>query len=119
MSNLDLFEGRKRRDEGMAAAETAARDWSLVARATADHFLNGAPVGMQFTGESVRLFIKQRVQIGPRHPNAWGAVVGGSLRRWLRLGRVRRIGIGQAHDPKSHASMLPLYEVINPNEVQS
>jgi len=119
MSNptLDLFEGRRRRDEGMAAATTAAGDWAAVTRNTADQFLACCTPGTQFTGESVRWFIRTRIQIAPRHPNAWGAVVGGSIRRWLRLGRIKRIGIGQAHDPKSHASMLPLYEVNPPQEI--
>jgi hypothetical protein len=105
----DLQQGRALRDQGVEQVlDNAPEEWKERARPMLERWFEGLNVDGEFTGEDARVSIVSSVGL-PHHSNAWGAVFGGALRRWMRLGRVERVGIAQARDPISHASWVPTY----------
>lgn len=96
----DLFEGEKRKREGMARVNDA--DWQARAIAAARKCL---PWDTDFIGSSIRVYIVRDVG-EPRHPNAWGALAS-NLRR---LKVVRGTGVyRKSRSAKNHAHK---YEVL-------
>lgn len=109
-SRNGLREGRERRDRGMRIvidADTTA--WRDLCRVLCERFIDNLSIGTEFTGESVRLYCKTCGLGEPHHPNAWSSMLGSAIRRWRKAETVRVVGLGQAHDPRSHACSMPRY----------
>ena len=106
----DLEEAIARSVEGQSAT-LYAQDalWSEKYRALADQFFYALPEKATFIGEDLRKLIAP--QIGePKHPNAWGAIFGATIRAWRKLGYVQSIGMAPMTAKTSHARQSMLYE---------
>ncbi len=99
----DAAEASKRRGEGIATV-TANQDggWLAKARDESDAYIASVPAGFEFIGEDVRLRCLSKGVGSPGHPNAWGAVIGGSLRRALKEKTIEIAGVSRAGTASSH-----------------
>lgn len=99
------------RDEGIAKVlENETEDWKAKARASADQFIASLDSGAKFTGEDVRLHVE--AEVGPyHHPNAWGGIVGASLRGAMGIGEIKAVGVAHARRKTSHKRLYPQYRV--------
>lgn len=112
MTLLDLMEGARLQDEGCTTVIDNERvDWSSEYATHADAFLALLPFGTKFTGEDVRMAVMPLLPT-PHHPNVWGASARSALGRWKRAGRIEECGLGSSKSTKSHASRIPLYQVV-------
>lgn len=109
----DLEESIRLAKERMATAIfKAPHEWREGYKTLAEAFLAQLTPKATFIGEDLRKYVEQ--EIGqPHHPNAWGAMAQGTLRRWRKEGRIAMIGVSQATSKKSHASLYPRYEVLD------
>jgi len=109
-----MTSGVQARDMGEALVlSNQSLAWKARYGVLAARFLREQRVNSTFTGEALRLYCKEYGLGEPSHPNAWGAVSGGMIRSWSRLGRIKVVGIQKAQDRRSHARLYPLYEVVN------
>ena len=106
---LELTEGQRRRDDGMARAlDHADREvpsWSVQAWGYLLEFLGSVTTNQQFMAEEVRHFAEKRGFELPPDRRAWGGVIVRASKR----GMVRRIGYGKHEDPKSHHAPATLW----------
>jgi hypothetical protein len=104
MDQLDLFEGRARRDEGVEQVEENEREsWTEDALGM---LVTIMPRGAEATSELIRLALGSFGLDPPHSPNCWGALTLAAVRRGLLVDTGR---IAQAHDPKSHACRVPVW----------
>ena len=107
MSYMDQ-DGKLLRDEGMERVASHSGLWKDRARAAMDAWFARLGPGQAFTGEDIRLAIREVVG-EPHHPNAWGAVTGGRVRGWLLNAEIELVAVVEAKDPKNHATRLRRY----------
>ena len=108
--SLGLTRGRKLRDEGASRVEgNQPSDWRERYLLHADTFIRELGRGQMFAGEALRAHALSRGLDHPLHPNAWGAVAGGVLKRWLKAGVIENAGMMQATSAKSHAHHYRAY----------
>jgi len=107
MNQLNIFEARKLRDEGMEQAEDAAisrvRDWPEQAL----QYIKDYP-GTQFMTEEVRVWAYKMGLPPAPSARAWGSVIATAK----RLGIVRHIGYRSVSNPNAHATPASLWEKI-------
>lgn len=114
---LDLIEARARRGEGEGLVlEHQGPEWREHYTGCADRFLATREPGSFFMGEDLRVFALRNGLPQPAHPNAWGAMAGSVLRRWLRGGLVAQDGIDHAQSVGSHAHRYVRYRVTEPHQ---
>ena len=113
MNNIFGVElGRALRDQGMKAVEANSGEWKHLTRSAAEAFIAYQKVGASFSGEDIRLTLQDQGIEQPHHPNAWGAVLGGVIRRELKSGKIAIVGIRSSVDPVSHATKAIMYRKI-------
>jgi hypothetical protein len=102
MSQLDLFSGLEKRDQGVGLASAAQdrdeSDWSVRALE--------ALIGLARLHVEIHTDDLTAVVPAPAHFNAWGAVWLAAIRSGVieRTGRYRK-----SADPKKHAHVYPIY----------
>lgn len=108
---MSVAEGRAARDEGISrvTASTSA-GWKIAYVGIVADWFASLPRGATFTGETLRLIVKKNGMADPPHPNAWGGVANGVLRRLLSKGLVQVVGFQNATDPRAHARLYRLYQ---------
>jgi len=107
MNQLNIFEARKLRDEGMEQAEDAAisrvRDWPEQAL----EFLKRYPAS-KFMTEEVRVWSYKMGLTPAPSGRAWGSVIATAR----KLGLIRHVGYSQVSNPKAHAANASVWEKI-------
>ena len=93
MNSPDMQEppqsGQHLRDQGIAQVDASQHaEWKNTYRYFAENFLRITPAGTWFIGEDLRVHLKSKGLQEPSHPNAWGAMANGVMRRWRSSGRV-------------------------------
>jgi hypothetical protein len=110
MNTLQGIElGRALRDQGMESVEANSGEWKHVVRGLGETWLAWQSVNTTFTGEDIRMFVQSMGVSRPHHPNAWGAVIGGIVRRALKAKTIEVVGIRGSSDPISHARRVVVY----------
>ena len=104
--------GRVLRDQGMELAETNSGEWKDIVREAGEAWLAHQSVQTMFSGEEIRLFLQEHGVEPPHHPNAWGAVIGGIVRRALKAKTIEVVGIRSSTDPIAHATKAVVYRKL-------
>ena len=118
MIQRDLFRrpsGRVYRDAGMAQVSENAKDWADDVRAAAEYWLRKRDTGSHngFTSEILRVYLTEvRGLPEPHHHNAWSAVLGSLLRRWVKDRKIVCDGFVTSSNPSSHARAIRLYHKV-------
>ena len=102
-----MTEGEDLKNAGMAQVAENNDMWMIKAIHLYNQWARDK-VGVAVTGESIRKLISFH-GIVPKHPNAWGALINHLVKQerlkptkdWVKMS-----------DPKSHARLTPLYEVM-------
>ena len=104
---LGLFDGERRRDEGIALVIVNSGEWTIKARAVAVEYL-ADHMGEIITADPIRTVVQAALG-KPHHYNAWGA-----LTQWLIRRRFLRPTGLLAKSPRAsnHAHANPEYEVL-------
>jgi hypothetical protein len=110
--NFDLQLGRILRDKGMDQVSESAGEWKDAAGQMTDEWIEKVRTGVEFIGEDIRLDLQVAGLPSPHHHNAWSAVIGGRIRRWLKSGRIEVAGWAQGCDPKAHARRMVSYRKV-------
>ena len=110
--DFDAELGRILRDEGMAQVSENAGEWKDIAGQMLDAWIDTVYPNEEFTGEYVRRYLEEHDCPAPHHPNAWSAVIGGRLRKWLKAGRIKIEGWQQSSSPQAHARRVVLYKKV-------
>ena len=99
----DLEEGRRRRDDGVAAVRAAtATGWRLhVDQAITDL----AAAGVLFTAEDVRELAGDPLGSSPN-------ALGGAIHAAARAGLIQAVGYRQATRPEAHARVLRVWQGV-------
>lgn len=108
--------GRELRDAGMECVAEHAGLWKDMAALAAGRWFAALPYGARFSGEDIRAAVLP-ITGAPHHPNAWGAVIGGRVRDWLRTGWIVVDGMKTADSKASHAHTYRQYRKRSPGEV--
>ena len=112
MTQLDMLDpatGSMLRDAGMEQVAEHNTDWSVNAtRMLEEEFAKLMPTCL-FTGEDLHQSLEERGLEEPLHANAWAAVIGKHLRRWLKAGLIEREGAITAHRPAAHCRLIQRY----------
>ena len=88
------------------------REWKYIAQDAIESWFDEIDVEDTFTGEDIRLSI--RSSIGePHHYNAWSAVVGGRIRKWLKVEKIKIVASKLAVDPSSHGRGIRRYKKVS------
>jgi hypothetical protein len=110
MNTLQGIElGRALRDQGMESVETNSGEWKHIVRGLGETWMARQSVNTTFTGEDIRMFVQSMGVPQPHHPNAWGAVIGGIIRRALKVKDIEVVGIRGSNNPTSHARRVVVY----------
>ena len=102
LPNYDLFESRAARDAAITLGAGHNLRWI-------DHALvagNALPVGWIGTGEDIRRVVDAVVQPGPKHHNAWGALISTLIKRRVLIKTGVYVNMKQK---SSHARSTPQY----------
>lgn len=99
----DLFEARRRRDDGIARVLTPEQEWTADYKAIVGDWFTHRPAGHLFTGETLRLVAKYCGIDDPHHHNAWGGAASAVIRAWSKAGLIKVHGWKNATAVKSHA----------------
>jgi hypothetical protein len=104
---LGLFDGERRRDEGIALVSLNSGEWMVRARAVAMEYL-AHHAGEIITADPIRNVVQAALG-QPHHQNAWGALTRSLIgRRFLRpTGR-----LAKSPRASNHAHANPEYEVL-------
>lgn len=106
MTQLNLFNGRALRDQGMKLAQEHAEDkspgWTELALGYVREY---CCYHSTFTGEDVRLYAEKRGFTIPPHKRAWGAVMANAA----KVGIVKKIGTKQVSNPRAHCAIATLW----------
>ena len=100
---MDLTEGRKLRDKGMAQVTTPE-----FSEAVRGHIGSGDYLGRHMSAEQIR-FACQHQGINPHHHNAWGGVTYALLKAGVLRDTEQATHMT---DPRSHARKTTVYEVL-------
>jgi len=104
----DRTNGEELRDRGMERVAENAGEWKYTAQAEIDGWFSETPEGEVFTGEDIRTAI-QSVVGEPHHHNAWSAVIGGRIRKWLAANLIEIEGTSLAKVEAAHARLMRQY----------
>lgn len=105
--------GRALRDQGMESAKANSGEWKDIVREAGEAWLAHQPVQTMFSGEEIRLYLQAYGIEQPHHPNAWGAVIGGIVRRALKAKTIEIVGIRSSTDPIAHATKAVVYRKLS------
>jgi hypothetical protein len=98
---FELFKGRAARDEGMERVLENTGAWKRRARLVYHSLDWDEPL----TSEDINFAIIKRIG-EPHKPHAWGA-----LTRWaIDNGLIKKVGLGQMRNVRSHAHNTPTYK---------
>jgi hypothetical protein len=115
MNQLSMFEpasGQQLRDSGMEQVTSHNADWSvMVTRLISEEFSALTPTSL-FTGEDLHQLLEDRGVEEPAHVNAWAAVIGSQLRRWLKQGVIEQAGAITAQRPAAHSRLIRRYRKL-------
>lgn len=107
MTQLNIFEAKLRRDEGMEQAEDAAisrvRDWPERAL----EYLKDYPM-LEFMAEDVRVWATERGLEEPPSNRAWGSVIATAR----KLGIIEHIGYSATSNPKAHRTPASVWRFV-------
>ena len=110
-NQYDLEEAIRLQKEAEAkVAGNARAEWRDGYTLHAEAFIKSKAPKQTFIGEDLRKYIAPKIGKA-HHPNAWGAMGGQAIRRWMREGRIVVIGMTKMTSKASHARLSPLYEV--------
>lgn len=97
---FDQARGVALRDAGMARTTGLSPKWAAEAMAA----IIAIPRGWQGMGEDIRVLVGDKVG-HPHHPNCWGALIMGAMRKGLLV----KTGVWKGARAKaSHASQYPV-----------
>ena len=110
MKQIDIFEGRRRRNEGMKRVIDHVQDtWRLDYSHHATGFVMNLERGVQSTAEQVRAVVTKHAGL-PHHCNAWSAMFNSCLRQWKKSGLVEFTGqFLDATNSQAHCRAIRLY----------
>lgn len=102
--------GAQLRDAGIERVLMSEAHWRDIYHQLLNAWLAHQPLGMRFTGETLRLIAMNRGLESPHHHNAWGGVASGLIRQWMVRKLVAPTGhMRHAKDPKAHARLYREY----------
>ena len=107
MNQLDLFQGRKNRDQGIKQAEDHANqyeNWSVKAYTFLLYYIQQKK---EFMTEEMREASKGSVP-DPPSARAWGGIIV----RAVKNGLIKRKGYGQVKNPKAHRANASVWETV-------
>lgn len=109
---LNIFEGRKLRDEGIARAVAKAdkecAGWSTMAFEMFEAWLSGWPAGYVFLIEDFRFAARMRGLPEPHSNRAFG----GLARKASNNNLIRAVGMKQVKNANAHACYATQWEKI-------
>jgi hypothetical protein len=111
-SLFDQPAARRERDRGIARVMSTEEIWREGVKEIITARFNAMPIYTAFIGEDLRRHVLMTGALKPHHPNAWGGVIGGLTRGWLKEGRLRMEGFGQSASRRSHAHFYRRYVKI-------
>lgn len=116
MRQLDAFEplkGKALKDAGMKSAIDHEHDeWKLGYQILSHYYVLDLRPGTMFTGEQVRSQVV-KAQGEPHHPNVWGAMFNGAIRRLIKSGHVETTGqVIDATNSQAHRRAIRLYRRV-------
>lgn len=107
-----MTNGEILRNDGIAAVlNNESDDWKTKAREWSHYYIWSLPVGAYFTGEDVRLFTQEKAG-SPRHHNAWGGLLRGTLNSALSDDIIELDGLAKASQKSAHARLYPRYRIV-------
>ena len=105
--------GKDLRDHGMALVESNALAWGDDIRAASEFWFRNLEPGHRFTSEMLRHYLTEvRGLSEPHHHNAWSAVLGSLLRRWVKNRKIVNEGFITSNVPSSHARAIRIYSKL-------
>jgi hypothetical protein len=114
MFQIDAFEtGKTLKAAGMKSAiEHEAEEWKRKYHLLAYFYIMKLASGTLFTGEQVRAVVEK--QAGPpHHPNVWGAMFNGSIKKLIKAGDVQTTGsVIDATNSQAHRRAIRLYRRV-------
>jgi len=114
-TQIAMFEpvsGRELRDAGMFRVADHNSEWAAKAGKLIDERFDEFLPYSLFTGEDFHDWLQSKGIEEPEHPNAWSAVIGSTIRRWLKEGRVESAGAINAVRPSAHARLIRRYRKV-------
>ena len=109
-------EGIGLRDAGISKVlESQTGEWKEKAREYARLFVETRERGSYFIGEDIRMFTEKKAG-SPTHCNAWGGLIQGVIRYYLKQECIVIEGWGQAAQKSAHARLYPRYKVVGAPE---
>ncbi len=107
---IDLFEGKRRKDAGMKRAIDHEHDqWKIDYHTHAGMFVMDLTRGITFTSEQVRAVVHKAIG-DPHTPNVWGAMFNSCLKQWRKHGLVEFTGqFLDATNSQAHRRAIRLY----------
>lgn len=110
MNQRALSTGRARRNVGMRrVSENAGAQWRAAYTTAITRWFARTHRGEHFTSETLRSVAMLSGVGQPHHFNAWSAMAGAFLRRWMKSGEI--VGAGTTHStrPQAHATRAVRY----------
>lgn len=103
--------GKQLRDEGIARVLTPDDEWLERYNEILFDWFEGRPDGFRFTGEALRMAVRNRGLGEPRTHKRWGGAASRILDGWRRAGMICDTGrMVPAESPKTHGHRMPQYE---------
>ena len=94
----------------MAIVESNALAWGDDVRAASEFWFHHQESGYAFTSEMLRHYLtEERGLDEPYHYNAWSAVLGNIIRRWVKAKKARHNGFITSSRLTSHARAIRIY----------
>jgi len=115
MMQMSIFAkptGRQLRNAGMAKVTLHNSAWAADATKLIEMEFQFLVVQSMFTGEDLHQWLEDAGLEAPDHPNAWSAVIGAQLRRWLKDGTIVQAGAITAHRPEAHGRLIRRYQKV-------
>jgi len=102
--------GKALRDHHMNLVENNALAWGDDIRAASEFWFRNRKPGDAFTSEMLRHYLtEERGLDEPYHHNAWSAVLGNIMRRWVKERKAVPNGFITSSRPTSHARAIRIY----------
>ena len=116
MYQESLFQdGKQRKQGGMQRVTNNGLEWSERTGQKLDDWLSYVTRTRRsqfFTGDDMRNHLIGLHTPEPHHPNAWSAVMGAAVRRWLKEGKIEQVGYDVSKRPSRHSSIVRLYKIL-------
>ena len=115
MMQMSIFAkptGRQLRDAGMKKVTLHNSPWAAQATKLIEMEFGFLVPTSLFTGEDLHQWLENAGLEEPDHPNAWSAVIGSQLRRWLKDGTIVQAGAINAHRPEAHSRLIRRYQKV-------